>query len=73
MTPWRYALPTAILLAAGIVVTYLLFSPIGLVGGIGPEFYVALAGVALVAGFLCWLSLARWQARYAHSLSTAVE
>jgi len=70
MTPWRFALPTAILLAAGIVVIYLLFSPIGLVGGIGPEFYTALAGVALVSGFLCWLSIARWHTRYAHSLTT---
>ena len=70
MTPWRYALPTAIVLAAGIVMTYLLFSPIGLVGGVGPEFYVASAGVVVVTGFLCWLSLARWHGRYAKSLSS---
>jgi len=72
MTPWRFALPTAIVLAAGIVVTYLLFSPIGLVGGVGPEFYVAVTGVTLITLFLCWLSLVRWHARYARSLANDV-
>ena len=35
MTPWRFAIPTAILLASCIVMTYLLFSPIGLAGDMG--------------------------------------
>jgi len=69
MTPWRYALPTSIILAAGIVVTYLLFSSIGLVGGVGPEFYWALLGVISVTAVLCWLSIARWRARYAAGLA----
>ena len=65
MTPWRYALPTAIALAAGIVALYLVFSSIGLVGGVGPEFYWALAGLIATTAVLCWLSVARWNARYA--------
>ena len=68
MTPWRYALPTAIGLAAGILVVYVLFSPIGLVGGVGAEFYVVLAAIFLLTAFLCRLSLARWHQRYARSL-----
>ena len=68
MTPWRFALPTAILLAAGIVVSYLLFSPLGLVGGVTADFYWALGGVALVTAALCWMSLARWHERYARRL-----
>ena len=68
MTPWRYALPVALSLAAGILVVYVVFSPIGLVGGIGAEFYVVLAAIVVFTGFLCRLSLVRWHERYARSL-----
>ena len=68
MTPWRLALPTAILLATGIVFIYLLFSPLGLVGGIGPAFYSASLGLGLLCGLCCWLSLKRWQRRYTADL-----
>lgn len=71
MTPWRFALPTAIILAAGIVLTYILFSPLGLVGGIGPEFYLAVGGVVAVTGLLCWVSLARWHERYSRVLASS--
>lgn len=69
MTPWRFALPTAILLASGIVMIYVLFSPIGLVGGAGPEMYWALAAVAGATALLCWLSVTRWRARYGRALA----
>ena len=67
MTPWRYALPVALSLAAGILVVYVVFSPIGLVGGIGEEFYIVLEAIVVFTGFLCRLSLARWHERYARS------
>ena len=70
MTPWRLALPTAIVLAAGIVVIYILFSPIGLVGGVGPEFYVAMTVVVAVTGLLCWLSITYWHARYSDRIKS---
>lgn len=35
LTPWRWAVPVAATLAAGIVAVYLLFSPLGLAGGSG--------------------------------------
>ncbi|MFK7915434.1 MAG: solute:sodium symporter family transporter [Pseudomonadales bacterium] len=69
MTPWRYALPTAILLAAGIVLIYVLFSPIGLVGGAGPEFYWTVAALLIAAALLCRLSMTRWNARYRKALA----
>ena len=68
MTPWRYALPTAIILAAGIVAIYLLFSPMGLVGGLTAEFYWASGGLMALTALLCWMSVARWHVRYANRL-----
>ncbi len=64
MTPWRYALPTAIVLAAGIVFLYLLFSPIGLVGGVTGPFYTAVGALALATVALCWISMRYWRRRY---------
>ena len=65
MTPWRFAIPTAILLAACIVLTYLLFSPIGLAGEMGAVFWLAVL-VTLAATVALWiLSERRWQRRYA--------
>ena len=43
MTPWRYAVPVAITMVSGMIMTYLLFSPIGLVNGISPLFWYAIA------------------------------
>ncbi|NMW32760.1 solute:sodium symporter family transporter [Altererythrobacter sp. RZ02] len=49
MTPWRGAIPTAILLMSLVIACYLLFSPIGLASGeLSTVFWTAIA--ALVAG-----------------------
>ena len=45
MTPWAYALPVAITLFSGIVMIYVLFSPIGLVGGISPSFWYVIGAI----------------------------
>ncbi|MFT5098110.1 MAG: SSS family solute:Na+ symporter [Flavobacterium sp.] len=47
MTPWRFALPCAATLMSAVIALYVLFSPIGLVDGIGPMFWPIIA--ALVA------------------------
>jgi len=54
LTPWRGAIPTAILLMSLVVVTYLLFSPIGLASGaLSSTFWVLIA--LLTAGNIgCW-------------------
>jgi len=39
LKPWRYALPSSSTMLMAIVMLYLLFSPIGLVGGLTPMFW----------------------------------
>lgn len=47
MTPWRGAIPTAILLMSLVIACYLVFSPIGLAGGaLGTHFWTAIAVLA---------------------------
>lgn len=60
MTPWRFAVPTSIILITCIALTYLLFSPIGLVGGLESRFFLAAGAVLAVATFGCWWS-ERWR------------
>ena len=48
---WRYAVPCAVTLASSVVALYLLFSPIGLVGGISVAFWpliLVLVGINMV-------------------------
>jgi SSS family solute:Na+ symporter len=53
LTPWRFARPCAVTLMSCVVGLYLLFSPIGLVGGIGPLFR-PLLGVLVMVNILAW-------------------
>ena len=53
LTPWRFARPCAITLMSCVVGLYLLFSPIGLVGGIGPLFS-PLLGLLIAVNVLAW-------------------
>jgi len=68
MTPWAYGIPVAITMVSCVIIIYLLFSPIGLVGGLSGAFWPALGAVVLVNGVLCWFSVKRWSKRYAQSL-----
>lgn len=68
MTPWAYALPVAISLFAGIIFVYLLFSPIGLVGGLSSYFWPACIALLVVTVLLCRLSLSRWHEKYRKNL-----
>ena len=59
LTPWRLAAPVAITLMSAVVLLYLLFSEIGLVGGLSALFW-PLTGLLIVANALAWgLSLRR--------------
>ncbi len=48
LTPWRFAYPVAFTLLSAVVFLYLLFSPVGLVGGISALFWVLLGGLSLL-------------------------
>ncbi|MEM8546693.1 MAG: solute:sodium symporter family transporter, partial [Pseudomonadota bacterium] len=48
MTPWRLAIPVAVLLLSCVVFLYLLFSPIGLVDGGNGWFWPLVGGLALI-------------------------
>lgn len=65
LTPWKWAIPLSIVLVYCIVVNYLIFSPIGLVNGIGTTFWTTLLVVTVVALLLIKLSLDRWNKKYA--------
>ena len=65
MTPWRFAIPTAILLAACIVMTYLLFSPIGLAGDMGIPFWIATFVTIAVTAALWVFTEKRWRRKFA--------
>ncbi len=73
MTPWRYAIPTAILLGACIVLTYLLFSPLGLAGGMGSAFWSAVLLTIAITVALWVLSEQKWQRRYNSTADTSSE
>ena len=49
LTPWKGAVPTAILLLSAVAACYLLFSPVGLAGGqLGAVFWTAIAALAAI-------------------------
>jgi len=55
LTPWRYSWAASSTLFSCIVAVYLLFSPIGLVDGLSPQFWVCLlAVVAANVAFSMW-------------------
>ena len=57
LQPWRFARPCAVTLMSCVAGLYLLFSPIGLVGGIGPLFGPLLGLLAAVNMVAWWWSL----------------
>jgi SSS family solute:Na+ symporter len=54
LTPWAYALPCAVTLLSCVVALYVVFSPVGLVGGGSDLFAPVLLGV-LALNVLFWL------------------
>lgn len=64
MTPWRFAVPTAIVLVAGIVLVYLMFSPLGLAGELGGVFWMS-SGIVVLLTIVLWVISDRaWRRRH---------
>lgn len=68
MTPWVYALPVALTLLTGIVLVYVLFSPIGLVGGLSSAFWPVVVAILIANLALCYLSMKHWRQKYNQTL-----
>jgi len=64
LEPWKFAQPVAITLAALIVQLYILFSPIGLVGGLGEYYWISSLSLLTLNIALCWLVIHRWNVKY---------
>ena len=58
LTPWRYAVPCAITLLSCVVGVYLLFSPLGLVDGIG-RFLLPSIALLFFMNFTIWYQYTR--------------
>ena len=54
MQPWRFGIPCAITLLSCVVGLYLLFSPIGLVGGISTLFWPLIC-ILVVINIVSWV------------------
>ncbi len=54
LTPWRFAVPCAVTLMSCVVALYLLFSPIGLVGGLSSAFWPLMLLLILVNMVIWW-------------------
>jgi SSS family solute:Na+ symporter len=54
LTPWRYAIPCAFTLTSCVVALYLLFSPIGLVGGLSAAFWPLMMSL-LAVNVVVWV------------------
>jgi SSS family solute:Na+ symporter len=64
LTPWRYAYPTASTLVCCIVLSYLFFSPLGIVSGNLNQFYI-LATLTILFNIVCCYWLTRhWHKKY---------
>ena len=59
MDPWVYRMPCAVTLLSCVVALYLVFSPIGLVGGLSQAFWPLLWVVVIVNIGVWWRSVAR--------------
>ncbi|GHA02531.1 solute:sodium symporter family transporter [Arenicella chitinivorans] len=59
MRPWRYAPAASMTMISAIILVYLLFSPVGLVGGITPAFWVYASVCVLLNVALCLWSIKR--------------
>ena len=60
LEPWRYAYPASFVLLAGIALSYVLFSPIGLVNGLSDVFWFYVGAIVLVTVVACRISLRRY-------------
>lgn len=64
LVPWAYAIPVSITLFSCVAGLYVLFSPIGLVGGFGPLFWPVIMLIVLLNVVGWFYSLRYWRHRY---------
>lgn len=69
LVPWKWAFPSAIVLLSCIVLLYVLFSPIGVVGGLSTWFWPVVIAVVAGTAALIHISLKFWHARYSQSIA----
>lgn len=63
MTPWRFARPVAFTLLSGVVLLYLVFSPLGLAGAQGPgALFMSLCAALALANIAVWWTSVRARA-----------
>lgn len=72
MTPWRYSIPCAIILIGLIVTLYLMFSPIGFVGGMSSAFVPLLITTWVVSIISVGISLKWWRRRYEQNVARII-
>ena len=54
LTPWHFAVPMAFTLFSAVVFLYLLFSKVGLVGGVGELFWTILGAIVVINVVFWW-------------------
>lgn len=69
LVPWKWAFPSAITLLSCIVLLYVLFSPIGVVGGLSDIFWLVVFLIVVGNYLLCSYALRHWHKTYANSIS----
>lgn len=69
LVPWKWAFPAAITLLSCIVLLYIFFSPIGIVGGLSSIFWLMVFLVVVGNFLLCSYSLRHWHKTYADSIA----
>ncbi len=69
LVPWRFAHPVAISLVSLIIISYVFFSPLGVVTGSWSTFYGISTAILLANIALCVWSIKRWQKRYQCSVN----
>ena len=60
LSHWRYAIPASSTMVMGIILVYLLFSPIGLVGGISIPFWISVTLLVFANLLVCKWALSRY-------------
>ncbi|QFT88147.1 putative symporter YidK [Bacillus sp. THAF10] len=67
LTPWKYSLLTTVILLTLVVMTYVVFSPIGLAyesAIVSPYFWPIIGGVLLISIIMSYFSIKVWYKKY---------
>lgn len=76
LTPWKYSLLTTVILLTLVVMTYVVFSPIGLAYDsaiVSPYFWPIMGGVLFLSIIMSYLSMKVWNKKYENYLDKKQE